>query len=179
MKKTAAIFMIILFLFGCSRAPWIIKSDPPIQKIDNALYSIQFTPTFTDKYGYHAFDLSIENKTDQDIELVWDRTYYLQNGQTSGGFMFEGVIYSQRNDPKPPDILFPKKTFNKTIYPNILATFAKYWRYDQLPDGENGIYLSLKVKDVELREKLTVNIFAGDDESKRYKTIWGKVLQPE
>lgn len=177
MKKLAVIFMIILFLFGCSRAPWIIKSDPPIQEINNDLYSIQLIPSFVDNYGYHAFDLIIENKTDKDIELAWDRTYYLYGGQTSGGFMFEGIVYSQRNDPKPPDILFPLKQFRKTIYPNIYATFNKSWYYSTLPNGENGIYLSLKVKSVELREKLTVNIFAGYDEAKRYKTGLGELLQ--
>lgn len=46
-----------------------------------------------------------------------------------------------------------------------------------MPNGENGIYLSLKHQGIELREKLTVNLFAGYDESQRYKTAWGKLFQ--
>jgi len=179
MKKLAVAFFIMFLVAGCSRAPWVIKSDPPVQKIDNSLYSIQLIPSLADNYSYHAFDLIIENKTDKDIELVWDRTYYLYNGQTSGGFMFEGVVYRDRNDPKPPDILFPKKTFQKTIYPNIYATFYKGWSYSVLPNGENGIYLSLKSQNGEMREKLTLNIFAGYDESQRAKTAVGKLLNTE
>lgn len=178
MKKITFILVITLLLFaGCSRVPWVIKSDPPVHKIDNSLYTIELTPSAASNYSYRAFDLAIYNKTDKDIELIWDRTYYLQNGQTNGGFLFEGVIIRDRNLSKPPDIIFPQKTFRKTIYPNVLASFDKYWYYDTLPNGENGIYLSLKSQNVEIREKLTVNIFAGYDESQRYQTGLGEVFQ--
>ena len=176
MKKLAVVFFIVFLFSGCSRAPWVIKSDPLVQKIDNKLYTIDFTPSDADSYGYRAFSLTIENKTDKDIELNWDRTFYLQGGQTKGGFLFEGIFLRDMNAPKPPDILFPKKTFSKTIFPNALATFNKYWRHDPLPNGENGIYLSLIIENAELREKLTVNVFTGYDESQRYQTGLGKLL---
>ena len=178
MKKITLILMITLLTFaGCSRVPWVIKSEPSTQIFENNLYTIQFAPTDATSYSYQAFVLIIENKTDKDIDLIWDRTYYLQNGQTNGGFLFEGVIIRDRNLSKPPDIIFPQKTFRKTIYPNVLASFDKYWYYDTLPNGENGIYLSLKSQNVEIREKLTVNIFAGYDESQRYQTGLGEVFQ--
>lgn len=182
MKKINSFLLILIFVIsitGCSRAPWIIKSDPPGQRIDKNTYSIQLTPTGMGTYGYIAFDLTIENKTDSDIELVWDRTSYLQGGQTTGGFMFEGILYKDRNEPKQSDFLFPQKTFSKTIYPSIYANFNNGWYHNPMPNGENGIYLSLKHKGVELREKLIVNLFAGYDESQRTKTVWGKLLNKE
>ena len=62
-------------------------------------------------------------------------------------------------------------------FSNILASFDKYWYYATLPNGENGIYLFLKCQNAEMREKLTVNIFAGYDESQRYQTGLGEVVQ--
>lgn len=76
--------------------------------------------------------------------------------------MFEGVVYKDRNNPKPPDIIFAKSTFSKTIWPNNLVYFSsgKYggWRNEDMPTGENGIYLTVKVGDQEIKEKITINI---------------------
>ncbi len=178
MKKGIVIMIIALLTFaGCSRVPWIIKSEPSVKIIESNLYTIQLAPTDATNYSYRAFELTIENKTDKDIDLIWDRTYYLQGGQTTGGFLFEGVIYRDRNESKPPDIVFPKQKFVKIVYPNILAEFDKRWHHNVLPNGENGIYLSLKVEKEEIREKLTVNIFAGYDESQRYQTGLGELVQ--
>jgi len=185
MKKLAVAIFIVFLVASCSRGPWVIKSYPPVQKIDNSLYTIQLTPSEVDRYSYTAFDLTIKNKTDKDIELEWDRTYYLQSGQTNGGFMFEGIIERDRNNPKPPDIIMAQTIFSKTIYPNFLTVYRVtpagtiIWRHDSFTNGENGIYLSLKVKGKEIREKLTVNTFASYDESQRHKTGWGKLINKE
>jgi hypothetical protein len=151
-----------------------------MQTVDNNLYTIQLSPSEQNSYSYTAFILTIENKTDNDIDLIWDRTYYLNEGKTSGGFMFEGIIYRDRNNPKPPDVVFPKIKFQKTIMPNILAAFSARgvgWYYNAMPNGENGIYVTLIVNGKEVREKLTVDIFVGYDESKREKTGLGELLQ--
>jgi hypothetical protein len=134
-----------------------------MQTVDNNLYTIQLSPSEQNSYSYTAFILTIENKTDNDIDLIWDRTYYLNDGKTSGGFMFEGIVYKDRNNPKPPDIVFPHIKFQKTIMPNILVEFASRgsgWVANAMPDGENGIYVTLIVNGKEVREKLTVNISA-------------------
>jgi len=165
MKKVVFLLTLIclFFISGCARAPWIIKSTPLIQTVDNNLYTIQLTPSEKNSYSYTAFILTIENKTDKDIDLIWDRTYYLNDGKTSGGFMYEGIVYRDRSNPKPPDIVFPKIKFQKTIMPNILVEFSARgagWYANAMPDGENGIYITLIVNGKEVREKLVVNLSA-------------------
>lgn len=83
--------------------------------------------------------------------------------KTSGGFMYEGIAYQDRNNPKPPDIVFPKIKFQKTIIPNILVEFSSrrwVWYTNEMQDGENGIYITLNVNGKEVREKLVVNLSA-------------------
>jgi len=163
--KKILIFLFLFSLIGC-RGQYFVKSDPTFQSVDKTLYSIRLIPSGNNGYGYTAFDLSIENKTDSDIELVWDKTYYLSGGKTSGGFMFEGVVYKDRNNSKPSDIVFPKESLQKTIWPNILVAFYRQWYNQQMPDGENGAYVTLKINDKEIREKMTVNLSTGYESRK-------------
>ena len=159
MKRNFFIIVLILsLLFFCGCGPrYIIKSDPPIQKVNTDSYSIELNPV--GYYGYTGFVLMIENKTEKDIELIWDKTYYLNNDATSGGFMFEGIVYKDRNNPKPPDVIFPKTKLIKTIWPNNLVSFSNGWYNSPMPDGDNGIYVTLNVNGKETREKLTVKLF--------------------
>jgi hypothetical protein len=133
---------------------------PTIQTSSNDFFTAKISPLCPN--GCQAFLLTIENKTDKDLELDWNKTLYISNGRTSGGFMFEGVVYKDRNNPKPPDIIFAKSRFLKTIWPNNLVHFSsgKYggWRNEDMPTGENGVYLTVKIGDQEIKEKITINI---------------------
>ncbi len=110
--------------------------------------------------GSTAFDLTIKNKTDKDLEIDWNKTLYIDSGTTSGGFMFEGVVYMKRNDPKPPDVVFAHGTFSKIIYPNNLVSFVsgRYggWTNGSLGFGETGVYLTVGVEGKEMHEKIIV-----------------------
>jgi len=76
--------------------------------------------------------------------------------------MFEGTVYRDRNNPKPPDVIFAGSTFSKTIWPSNLVHFSggRYasWMHENMPAGENGVYLTIKVGGEEIRDKLTVLI---------------------
>lgn len=158
--KASFVIILMMFIIGCNRH-WVIKSEPPESLVSNELYSIKLIPSMQNGYSYTAFDLIIENKTNDDIELIWDKTHYISDGQTSGGFMFEGVVYKDRNYSKQSDIIFPKILFKKTIYPNNLVNYSKTgWYNNYMQNGENGIYLTLKIKDKEYHEKLKTIIFA-------------------
>ncbi len=167
MKKISILFILILFVPSCWR--WVIQSDPPFRSVNKDLYSITLTPSRQDRYRYKAFDLVIENRTTENIELVWDKTLYISDGQTAGGFMAEGVLYGtlykvsygKNNELKQSDIIFPKIQYKKTIYPNILTSYHEYWYHNTMPNGEVGIYITLKVNGKEMHEKLLVTIFAG------------------
>lgn len=160
-----AIVTICLFgliaIIGSGGPRYVYKWTPTIQTSANDFFVAKISPICPN--SCRAFSLTVENKTDKDIEIDWNRTLYISNGRTSGGFMFEGVVYRDRNNPKPPDIIFAKSSFTKEIMPNNLVDFStsQYsggWRHEQMPTGENGVYLTIKVGGEEIKEKLTINI---------------------
>jgi len=165
-KQILFMTVFILLVTGCiDRYVW--KADPASFRVDNnKYYSSQITPFssltspgFGIDTGYNGFILNIHNHTDKILKLDWDKTYYILNGQTYGGFMFEGIVYRERNNPKPPDIIFPNGKLLKNIWPNNLVSFSgKYWHNEEFPEGENGVYLTLIADGKEINEKLTVNI---------------------
>lgn len=105
--------------------------------------------------------LAVINKTPRDIEIDWNKTLYIDSGRTSGGFMFEGIVYSNRHAVKPPDIVFAKSSFTKTIYPINLVSYrpGKYggWEHGNIGYSQTGIYLTIKVGGVEVSEKIILN----------------------
>lgn len=158
------------------------KCEPSIQKVQNDYFEATITPIFGNnigsigfatgivyKGGCNAFNLEIQNKTDKNIEINWNKTMYISNGQTSGNFMYEGVIYSERNNPRPPDFVFAKSKFSKTIYPNNLVIYWDVnlgWRHEFMGDGENGVYLTILVEGKEIGEKITINITCVNEKEK-------------
>jgi hypothetical protein len=112
------------------------------------------------KNPYSAFLLRVENKTLKDLELDWNKTLFIENGKTNGGFMFEGIVYKDRNNPKPPDIIFGNSIFEKVIFPNNLVFFLSdmrpRWGHTPFHLGENGVYLTIKVDGREINQKLSV-----------------------
>lgn len=172
MKKIITLFCAVFFLVSC--VPMGKMSfTPSTTDLKNSLYEIDLN--FSSKAGndlYNQMEIVINNKTSEDIEIVWDKTYYLYNGQTNGGFMFEGIVYSDRNNQKSNDIVFANSLYKKIIYPNNLVIMTdssamaavlgagsvygapKQWAHDTFKEGTHGIYLTMKIKDEILKEKI-------------------------
>jgi hypothetical protein len=159
--KVVGVVFCLSLLFGCAgMGPRPLWTSAPVQATaDNSIFSATIKPICTG-YGCEAFVLSIQNKTDKNLELDWNKTLYVSGGQTSGGFMFEGVVYKDRNNPKPPDVIFGKGSLTKSIWPSNLVEFSsgKYggWRNEPMPRGENGTYLTIVVDGKDMHERLTV-----------------------
>ncbi len=111
-------------------------------KVSNDL-DIELTPTDKDFMGYTAFLLKIKNNTDREMEIDWNKTSFMYSGATNGTFMFEGVVYKDRNAYKSNDIIFANSTFSKKIYPNNFVEFmGRYgWTHRNTGMGEQGAYL--------------------------------------
>lgn len=143
------------------------KSSPSIQVLTKKEYDIKISPYgcetsyFFHDNGCRGIDLIITNKTDKDINLIWDQTLFVDNGQTNGTFMFEGIVYSRRNEKKSNDIIFANSTFQKAIFPNNRAdlTRVRGWRNTAMRDGSWGVYLTLQVDGQLVHEKLTYSIY--------------------
>jgi hypothetical protein len=142
--------------------PWIWKSDPEVQSVSNDFFDAQITPAWV-TYGTKSFRLTIKNKTEKPIELNWNKTLFISGGQTSGGFMYEGIVFAKRDEPKPMDVVFPKVVFKKEIWPNHLVKFdpppyGVGWVHWSMDAGVNGVYLTMIVDGKEINEKLTVDL---------------------
>lgn len=157
MKLGQHFLLVPLFFlaYGCTTYAW--KSNPPTQTISSEYLYATITPVCS-HVGCTAFRLSVQNKTDKSLEINWNKTFYVYRGQTSGGFMFEGVLFRDRNSPKPADVVFADSTFSKVIWPNNLVEFSSNWYHRLMPAGEQGVYLSVTVDGKEINEKLTLTL---------------------
>jgi hypothetical protein len=146
---------------GCATTRTVVKAEPTVMQASNEYFDTTAMPR-CGSYGCEGFTLQIKNKTSRDLEVNWNKTLYIARGQTSGGFMFEGVVYKDRSNPKSPDVVFGNGTFSKSIWPNNLVEFSsgKYggWRNENMPSGENGIYLTVNIDGKEITQKLITNI---------------------
>ncbi|UCE83088.1 MAG: hypothetical protein JSV47_00655 [Deltaproteobacteria bacterium] len=171
-KSLGSLFLVLAFCgaMGCgtTRLTWI--SDPEVQRVSNEIFAAELRPagiTSGDTQTFKSFLLFLRNKIDRELEVIWDKTLFIYNGEMQGGFMFEGISHKDRDKPKPPDILPPNGTFRKRIWPNSLVFFfvperARFregsWIHREMNPGQNGVYLTVKSGDQEIRERITLNI---------------------
>lgn len=165
------ITFVVAFISGCgttnnnapakqiSKSPEIVWAYEPIRSTaETKDYLVTITPSGL--HAYNAFNLSVRNKSSKNIEINWNKTLYISDGITSGGFMFEGVVYKDRNNPKQSDIVFPGVEFRKTIFPNSLVNFSLgNWRHPLMKEGEHGVYIVLLIDGKESSEKLSLRFF--------------------
>ncbi|NTV01906.1 MAG: hypothetical protein HGB04_03860 [Chlorobiaceae bacterium] len=145
----------------------------------NAIFEASITPLWNKAYkkggflglgitetggtdGCNSFVLMVKNNSDKDITIVWDKTLFIDNSQTRGTFMFEGVRYIERDAPKPSDLVLSGGSLSKEIYPNILVYYVsgQYggWRHKPMRDGYYGVYLAAVVDGKPINEKLMIKI---------------------
>lgn len=158
--------IVISSLSGCAGmfpAPTLWSSDPSTAVAQVGEIKIEITPS-CNGYGCKSFMLKIDNKSASNVEINWNKTLFIDHGQTNGGFMFEGVVYTDRNNPKSPDIVFSNGQLAKTIWPNNNVSYAsgKYggWRHGRMSAGQNGAYVSLVINGQEVNESMFVNLSA-------------------
>jgi hypothetical protein len=156
-----------LFVVGCLSLPeWQVTPSAP--DAHTKWVDIKVMPVLDRQYaidvGYTGMVLEVRNKTNQDITINWDDTFYLQGGHANGGFSLQGTLGARL---RGFDILLPRETFVTTIYPAILAnpsgistlTDPKLnWAHKPMPTGENGIDIKLRVGSEDLRERITFRI---------------------
>lgn len=150
------------FTTGCAITPsdeW--TASPETVNTEIAGVEIKSSPVCT-SWGCDAFLVMLTNTTDQDVVVDWNKTLYIRNGQTSGTFMYEGIVYAKRSESKSPDVVFSGGKLTKAIYPVNLVEYesGQYggWSHGAMPVGENGIYFNFEVGDEEYSKKVTSEI---------------------
>lgn len=134
---------------------------------ENIYYSARITPIDGSGAGFVGFELYVENKTDKEISIIWDKTLYLRKGFTNLAFLLPGVLYEECNSHHPPDIVFRNSVFHKKIWPCDLLSYhveegRRIWDQDIMPEGENGVYLTVEAGGQEHNNKITVNLTKHD-----------------
>ena len=171
-KKVALSIIFILFVFtGCVTST-VWRSTPTVQNDENEYYEAHLEPlTRGDKF-FVSFRLSVTNRTGKDFEIDWNKTLYIHNGRTRGGFVFKGIKPEDiRDSTIPPDAILAGVTFSKVISPfkmlarpplrdpGVEATKSTI-SPGILPTGENGILLVVRQNWKEVVERITLTIVA-------------------
>lgn len=166
--KAPVILIFVTIISGCASLMtdnWV--SNPEKMEGEIAGVDVEIIPV-CGGYGCSAFFLNLKNNNNDDVKLDWNNTYYTRGGQTSGTFMFEGVVYSKRNETKSPDVIFSGESLQKAIRPNNLVSYesGEYggWTHDPMPEGKNGVYLTLIVDGEEHSKRFTAD-FEIEEES--------------
>lgn len=141
-----------VFLGGCSG---VMVSTTYISK-DNPYLDFQLKTI-----DYLSYDLTVTNKTNQDVEIIWDKTMYInETNTTNDGFMFgDEIYYEDRTRQQKTTTVFAKDSMKKTLYPACLASWSRRgWSHYYLPSGKTGVYVTAKVGDEVVTQRLYINI---------------------
>ncbi|MBW2251304.1 MAG: hypothetical protein JRF60_11915 [Deltaproteobacteria bacterium] len=159
----------ITIISGCAPAKvWI--SNPEIQTAGNPYYEARLEPV-TGKYSFFvSFHLTVTNKSDNQLEINWNKTRYIQNNRRFGVFVFRGIKPEDiKNLTIPPDIIPAGDTLSKVISPYKLFAHAPIRSSTKgkaesrinpgiIPNGKNGILLVVRQNGKEVVEQMSVNI---------------------
>jgi hypothetical protein len=152
------LFLVALNLCtGCQTTRTVWKSQPDVLKRSNPYFNVELSFQ-CDEEGCTGFNLFLENKTDKDLEIDWDRTFYLSQGEETGGFIFEGIILQDKNLRKPSEIVVAHGVLSKRIFPEALLSTDMGRRHRNVGPGDHGVLLTVKVDGREIREKLNLTL---------------------
>ncbi len=175
-KRIALIIIFIIFaLSGCTTTK-VWTSMPQVGAEKNPYYEVRFEPIKKDHDFFVSFRLEVQNRTNRDLKIDWNKTKYLLNRHANGVFVFEGIDTGTIKKLAIPDDVVPAgETFIKEIMPYKMLARAplrvkersegeKAIKAGILPEGENGIALVIRQNGSEIREMITVNIEITEDQ---------------
>jgi hypothetical protein len=160
LTKIAAIVAAVMIV-GCASTPRK-PLNPPTASINGKLVSGTLTAMCDDPDECKSFDLTLNNLTEDTLEIDWNRSYYLNNGRPDGGLYFNGIVITQRNNPRSPDVILPKSTFHRNLVPNkhfSLSMFPlAHWTISEFEGDSHGTYITLRSGGKEEIVNVSVNI---------------------
>ena len=171
MNKQALLAVIgvcfVFILTGCAGVE-IYTSNPMVQRVTNEYFTAELEPQLKPGQNFFAtFRFVLTNRTNKELQIDWENTYYLLNGRRNGRFLWEGVTWDGLKEirSKPLIPVAPGDTFTSIIFPknlvgrgSAMATGGVQYTQGALPEGENGILLIIRQNGMVLREKMVISI---------------------
>ena len=165
-----SIFICLALTVIACAAVKVYSSSPAVQKMSNNYFNVELEPQLQEGQNFFtSFRFIFTNKTNKDLHVDWENTFYLVNGRRSGRFLWEGVDWEALKKIKiqPLVPVAAGDTVTVVIFPKSLAgrskigttTGLKYTR-GALPAGENGMFLVVRQNRREIREKIVVKMEA-------------------
>lgn len=166
------IAIISLVLTGCAKEQ-IYSSIPQVRTVSTPNFDVKLEPLKAEGYNYYnRFRYQFTNKTDGDLIIDWSETFYLRNGKKYGHFGWEGSTFEELRELKEqPDITIPQGKRDATeIFPVRLLGWREEgvrlkantpeagFTLTPLPEGENGMSITVLKDGKLLRKKILVNI---------------------
>ncbi len=155
---------------GCSAAVYEYASSPVSKTIETQAFTASFAPAREDARYFSSFMLEIENKSDESIEIDWNKTLYIYDEKNRGGFVFKGIEPTQVREKRIPNEVIPPRTrFSRRLFPLAKIAMAERKDYSagkdkpglyggKLSPGENSILLSIQSQGQLIRKKISVVI---------------------
>jgi hypothetical protein len=171
MKRQALLSVIVLCLayalLGCAGVE-VYSSNPRVQIISNEYFNAELEPQLKPGQTFFAtFRFVLTNRTNKELQIDWENSYYFLNGRRNGRFLWEGVTWDGlkeiRDEPLIPvapggtiiSVIFPKKLVGRS---SAMTRGTVQYTQGPLPEGENGILLFVRQNGKVVREKMVVSI---------------------
>jgi hypothetical protein len=165
-----------LMLFaGCSSVR-VYTTEPAARQVNAAHFDLLLQPQLAaGKTYFNAFRLVITNKTDKPFSVDWDDSYYLLDGRRQGQFGWPGMSVAELRELQkspisivPPGetragVIFPirfldRKKLRDGTRPGSGETTVGQDLLGALPEGANGMELTVNLDGEPVREILTLQI---------------------
>jgi hypothetical protein len=165
-----------LMLFaGCSSVR-VYTTEPAARQVVTAHFDVLLQPQpAAGKTYFNAFRFVITNKTDKAFSVDWDDSYYLLDGRRQGQFGWPGMSVDELRElqKNPISIVAPGETRAGVIFPirfldrkkvrdearpGSEGTTVGQDLLGALPEGVNGMELTVNLDSEPVRETLTLQI---------------------
>ena len=96
------------------------------------------------------------DKSTEDLEVIWENTFYIYNGNKMGGFISKNM---RSGDKLKTPAIISGTLFSIEIFPRELSEYSTLFGstiYNPMKPGENGVLLAVKVAGKEITETITL-----------------------
>lgn len=173
-KNACGWFLALILLAGCSSVR-IYTTEPAARRVNCAYFDVLLQPQLAAGSTYfNSFRFVITNKTDKPFSVDWDDSYYLLDGRRQGQFGWSGMRLDDLRElqKNPIGIVAPGETRAGEIFPLQLLDRKRLRDgagrgsrdtvgpplFGALPEGVNGMELTVNLDGDPVREALTLQI---------------------